>query len=144
MGDARNNPLQQYEGAGVIDDEGRLQMHDLAGFRRAMQRFGRGLEVTVRVEEFRSRRSSQANRYYFGAVLREISEHTGYEVDELHEYFKKKFNPVTFSMGSDEEVIGGSTRKLNTNQFYEYVERIRRFAETELGVSTPDPDRRVA
>ena len=142
MVDARRSPsLQLFEAAGHVDDQGQLQMDDLPGFRRAMQRFGRGLQVTVRVEEYKSRRSSQANRYYW-TVVGLISDHTGYEKDELHDYFKKRFNPTTVALGEDAEVIGGSTRKLNTAQFYEYVERIRRFAVSELGVETPEPDRR--
>ena len=132
-----------YEAAGAIDSQGRLQILDLADFRAAMTRFGAGTQVVVRVDEYRSRRSSQANRYYW-LVIGLISDHTGYEKDELHEYFKQRFNPITVALGKEPEVIGGSTRKLTTDQFYEYVERIRRFALTELGVTTPDPDRREA
>lgn len=135
--------LDTYECAGHIDASGKLVLVEPREFKGAMERFGRGLAVTVRVEERRDRRSSQGNRYYW-FILGLISEHTGFEKDELHELFKKKFNPVTVSLGQEEDVIGGSTRKMDTKRFAEYVERIRRFAETELNVTTPDPERYAA
>jgi hypothetical protein len=135
--------LSSYEAAAHIDANGKLVLQEPDGFRKAMQQFGRGLAVTVRVDERRDKRSSQANRYYF-FILGLISEHTGYEKDELHELFKKKFNPITVSLAKEEEVVGGSTTKMNSKVFSEYVERIRRFAETELGVITPDPESQAA
>lgn len=119
--------------------DGRLVLADEPGYRRAVRRLKPGKAI-LRLEEDRPQRSAQANRYYWGVVLALISEHTGYEVDELHEYFKQRFNPARVSLGEDESVIGGSTRKLDSKQFTEYVERIRRFAVTELSVTIPDAE----
>ena len=132
-----------YEAAAHIDANGKLVLQEPAGFKRAMNQFGRGLAVTVRVDERRDKRSQRANRYYW-LIIGLISDHTGYEKDELHELFKKRFNPVTLSLGNEADTIGGSTRKMDTKVFGEYVERIRRFAETELGVVTPDPESQAA
>lgn len=81
-------------------------------------------------------RSLDQNAYYWGVVLTLIAEHTGYETDELHELFKQRFNPMTV-LG---DTIGGSTKKLGTSGFSAYVERIRRFALTELQIDIPEPN----
>lgn len=130
--------LTEYEMGGTSVDGAGVKLDAPEAWKQAMRDMKPG-RVIVRCELKRDTRSSQANRYYFGAVLRAISEHTGYEVDELHAYFKKRFNPRHIELGGDEDVVGGSTRKLNTQQFTEYVERIRRFAASELGVVTEDP-----
>jgi hypothetical protein len=39
-----------------------------------------------------------------------------------------------------EFVLGGSTRKMNTSEFQDYCEQIRRWAATELGVDIPNPN----
>lgn len=91
-------------------------------------------------------RSVRANSYYWGVVVHLISEHTGYTPDELHDVLKAKFLPkhLAFSDGNGEVkgefVIGGSTRKLNTAEFVEYTESIRRWAAEDLDVVIPDPE----
>lgn len=130
--------LSNYQAAARIDN-GALRLEDKDAFGRAMWRMRPG-PVVVKIERPSSSRSAQANRYYWGVVLALIAEHTGYEQDELHEYFKKRFNPATVALGEAEETIGGSTAKLDTTAFHDYVERIRRFAETELDVRIPDPN----
>lgn len=103
-------------------------------------------EIEILIERKHATRSLQANRYYFGVVLKLISEHTGYDVNETHEAMKALFLPkeLAFCDGNGviqgEIVIGGSTRKMNVNEFYDYVERVRRFAAEQLGLNVPDPD----
>ena len=84
-------------------------------------------------------RSSQANRYYFGVVIKAFSEHTGYERDEMHELLAMKFLRI-----EDDPLTGAPRRKrtpkCDTAEFHEYVERCRRFAASELGISIPDPN----
>jgi hypothetical protein len=130
--------FSDYETGGEISAEGKLVLDAPAAFVGAMRDMKRG-RVSIRVAIDRGGRSQAANRYYWGIVLRSISEHTGFEVDELHEYFKQAYNPRQVRIGPDETVVGGSTRSMNTQQFHDYVERIRRFAATELGISLPDP-----
>jgi hypothetical protein len=104
-------------------------------------------EVELSVRRKGTKRSSQANRYLWGVVYRLLSEHTGYTSEEIHDWAKRRFIPkhVTFTDGNgeirDDMVIGGSTTKLNTVDFTEFVENVRRFAATELGLDIPDPVR---
>ena len=103
-------------------------------------------EVLITIERARATRSLEQNRYYFGVVLRLLSEHTGYTVDELHEYCKLRFNAKRVSfcdadgVVKDEDRIGQSTTKLNRVTFGEYCEAIRQWAAADLGVVIPDPD----
>lgn len=106
----------------------------------------RACPVTVTVEKRHATRSSQANRYYFGVCLKHISDYTGYTVDEVHDWAKARFIPKHVAICDkngeikDDLVIGGTTRKLNSLQFYEYLEAIRKFAAEELDLNIPDPD----
>lgn len=103
-------------------------------------------EVLITVERARATRSDQQNRWYWGQILRLIAEHTGYTVDELHEYCKQRFNPkrMTFcddaGVVTDDDTIGMSTRKMNRIAFGEYCEAIRSWAAADLHVAIPDPD----
>lgn len=87
--------LTDYTAAAIIDEDGKLKLTTPIAFAGAMKQFTHGARVTVRVQTASRRRTSQANRYYWGVILAILSEDTGYEPDELHEYFKKRFNPMT-------------------------------------------------
>lgn len=130
----------EYEMGGTVTDEGKLVLDAPHAFAGTIRSFKRG-RVTVKVEQEKKGRSAQANRYYWGVVLKAISEHTGHETDELHEYFKLQYNPREILIGGESLIVGGSTASLTTQKFYDYIERIRRFASIELGVTLPEPDR---
>lgn len=96
----------------------------------------------IEIVEYRKNRSSNQNKYYFGVVIAELCNHTGYNSDEMHEILKKKFNPKDCVLKKTGEVItiGDSTADLNTLQFENYLEQIRIFALTELDVLIPLPN----
>jgi hypothetical protein len=103
-------------------------------------------EVTITVERKRATRSRIQNAWYWGQILRLLSDHTGYTVDELHDYCKQRFNPTRVLIHDqdgaivDESRIGRSTTKLNRVTFGEYCEAIRQWAAQDLQVVIPDPD----
>ncbi len=84
------------------------------------------------------RRSISANNLYW-LRLALISTETGNNIDSLHEAFKQMFlSPVIVTI-NDKEISTYSTKRLNTSQFYEYMERIS--AEVaELGIILPSPE----
>lgn len=105
----------------------------------------KGLSGDVRVEviEGRELRSKQQNRYYWSVVCGLISEHTGYIPEEVHEFYKEKFltNKKSIVIGNEEkEIEMATTTKLNTKEFEEYCENIRRHASVELSVNIPEPN----
>ena len=102
--------------------------------------------VTVVVERDEVARSNRANAYYWGAVVKELAEYTGYTPDETHEILKRQFLSKAVSIETKngrvvgEWVIGGSTKWLTTKQFFDYVDRIRQWAFEELDVNIEPPD----
>ena len=114
-----------YETAASIDATGRLQIEELDAFRAAVAEFGIGSRLVVRVEEYKAKRSTRANNYYFGVVLHTIAEQTDRDVEDLHAFFKRQFLATAMTLGKMHTVIGGSTRKLNSAEFAEYLDRVR-------------------
>jgi len=94
-----------------------------------------GQIVGVTVERKKQNRSLQQNKYMW-LILGIISEETGHEPEELHAYFKQKFNYIHSE--SFNEMIPGSTTKLSTNEFTNYIEKIKVFAADRLGLYIPD------
>jgi len=102
-------------------------------------------EVLVRVERVRAARSLQQNAWYWGCIVQELANHTGYTPDEIHEILKAKFLPKRLAIANGngdicgEFVLGGSTRQLDTLDFGDYCERIREWAAESLDIVIPDP-----
>lgn len=124
---------------GKLKVEAREQMLD------ALVEWSNG-PVTITIEQQKATRSQQANAYYWGAVVKRIAAWNGNTPDEIHEALKLKFlsKELAFANGNGEVVaefvIGGSTRQLDTAAFYDYVERIRAWAQEALELHIPPPD----
>ena len=103
--------------------------------------FEPGTKVFIHLEALPKRRSLSANRHYFGAVLRYLSDYTGETVEQLHELFKLRFNPKEIpDIQSGEMVtVGGSTREMGSGEFSAFVGKVMDVA-TELGVRLPTVD----
>jgi hypothetical protein len=114
--------------------KGKLHFLDREEFDREVAALGE-CNVEVIVRKFRPKRSISANRYYFGVVLKMLSNYTGYTVGELHALLKSELLFCEFDQNG--EPIE-STADLSSKQFTEYVEECRRFA-ADLGVDVPDP-----
>ncbi len=68
-----------------------------------------------------------------------ISEHTGYESEEVHEIIKLRYLPVAVDIGGV-GMIPGSTADLSTAEFEELMVDVRRWAQMELGIYIPEPN----
>jgi hypothetical protein len=110
----------------------------------------------VTVEPVKVDRTIQQNRYLNGVAYKMIGEVTGYERDEIHEYFlglffgwrqkkvpRKPSNPrgvesVPVRTTTTDET--GQRSVLSTEDFWKYVEFLQRFAAERLRIIIPDPD----
>jgi hypothetical protein len=125
---------------------GRLFILDRQRFDETVRAIDPRWPLTVRVERLKATRSQQANRYYWGVVVHYLSEHTGYGPDEMHDVLKALFIPKAMAIldgngeVKGEVVLGGSTRQLKTEEFMDYIERIRVWAMDHLGVVIPLPN----
>lgn len=87
--------------------------------------------------EERGKRSSAANRYYWGVCLAIMAKHLGYTSEELHEGLKAKFRgreDITTGL-----VIARSTRT-NSAEFWDYIAQVREWSHQFLGVYIPEPN----
>lgn len=67
-------------------------------------------DVVVTIERQKTSRSKEQLAYYWGVVLPEIANHTGHDVDELHEIFKSKYlRKRKFWRGSSLTTISSTT-----------------------------------
>jgi|SRR6185503_20465291 len=97
--------------------------------------------VRITLEKYKKRRSEQQNRYLFGVVYAIISQETGNEVNDLHEYFLGEF------FGWEELEIMGRKRlrprersaKQIKARFSEYLEFVISKAAS-LGIVIPPPN----
>jgi len=123
---------------------------------KTLQSFARKpIELVLRPIE--AGRSVDLNAYYFGVIVKIISEHYGYETWEVHEWLKDGFqtmldpvygpevepegiakilNKLGFAYRQEPE--GFTTKTLNNKRFMGYCEAIKRlFAEV---LYIPDPN----
>jgi len=88
----------------------------------------------------KKRRSVDQNALYW-LWLKCIADETGNEENWLHEYFKETYLfRGYFEMGGKMYTCNTSTTRLNTSGFTEYLEKIKIFASSELGIILPLPE----
>lgn len=110
----------------------------------------------VEISESKRIRTDSQNAYLWAVPNKMISDVTGYEVLEVHEYlcgqhwgWKDKRVPKTprNPKGVESVPVRTTTRNeqgkrsvLTTVQFADYVDFVQRFAAQKLGLVVPDPD----
>ena len=95
---------------------------------------GQRIELTIIKE--RHTRSLSQNKYYWGVVIEILSSYFGYDKEEMHEALKFLF----LKKHEDTLVTVGSTAKLSTVGFTEYIDNVIRWAATEYQVVIPSAD----
>jgi len=129
--------MKRAVGFGEIQN-GKLKLRNEETFKEQLARMKGTVEIIV--ERTHSKRSLNQNAYYWGVMVKILSDELGYEPDEVHEILKQKFNPQNLKIQDQEIVIGGSTTKMSTIDFMAYVEQIQRWAASYLHISIPSPN----
>lgn len=91
----------------------------------------------VTVEPYRKRRSLSQNSLmwlWLNEVADHVSQHTGMDADDIHEFFKQKFLSAKIIEVAGETVECRTTTKLTTLEMSDYMNRIYAFVTAELGV----------
>jgi len=83
-------------------------------------------------------RTLKQNSMYWPVYVQTCADYFGYFPDEMHEEFKLMFN------GKDSKLVpgakvGGTTTKMTTREFTQYLERIKIWAGTH-GIQLPDTE----
>jgi len=94
------------------------------------------IELVVQKEKIE--RTMSQNRYLWAAVYQAISDEIGYTVEEVHDLCKTMFLKTHLDVKEKRYTIIKSTKELNTQQFSEYVESIKRWASSELSIAIPE------
>jgi hypothetical protein len=128
----------------------RLFIQERRRFDEAIAKLDDRWDYEIVVQRLYATRSLALNRYYWGVIVHELSEYTGFEPDEMHAWLKAKFIPKKLAVCDgngeivDELVLGGSTRKMTNAEFQDYCETIRRWAAEKHDVVIPDPESSMA
>jgi hypothetical protein len=103
-----------------------------------------GSEVEVIVGKIQKPRTKRENRYYWGVVVKLISEEIGLSPEETHEALKLQFlkEHIDIVVKAQIEPIFyiRSTASLTTVEFEEYLTNIRMWADTFLNCRIPLPN----
>lgn len=100
-----------------------------------------GQRVVTETKKFRKNRTDAQNRYWWKIVINILSEETGFEPEEMHDWIKREFLPVVSKKGDFKS--GRSTTRLTTLEFVDLIERVQRWASMELNCYIPDPNEEV-
>lgn len=127
----------------------------VAGIAKFILSLSPGKAWRITVEECRGARSDQQNKYLWSCAYKLLSEHTGYEVEEIHEYllgkhFGEREKRVPRSANFPTGIKRVPIRTTTTNEmgkrdvlpwdaFCEYVAFVQRTA-AKVGCFIPDPD----
>jgi hypothetical protein len=98
-----------------------------------------GKAVEVKFARPTTSRSQRQNRFYWGVVLTAIAESTGNSTEDIHVVLRDRLLPRKFiTLGSKEVEVRKTTTDLTTEEFTLYLEAVRAWAATELGITMPD------
>lgn len=117
---------------GTIDAAGRFTMPPEEKAKLAKWAADNPCKDVVTAVTTEKKRSNRQNNYYWSTVvpimMKEMNAHgNDFDEDQTHEELKRKFN------------YKGSTSNLRTQEFQDYLEKIRAFAGTFFQITIPDP-----
>ena len=93
----------------------------------------------VEVKRLQNRRTLDQNALYW-RWLHIIASETGHDAEEVHEAMKRKFIAPAYGEVFGEFVDRRTTTDQTTGSMAEYLERVRAFAATDLGIHLPLPE----
>ena len=97
-----------------------------------------GKKVELILRKKRNPRSLRQNAFYWGVVIEILSNHFGYEPEEMHNALKFQF--LRFRSDKSPDLVSvKSTTRLSTEEFNNYVNRVVIWAAQEHGIFIPDP-----
>ena len=96
--------------------------------------------ITVVITKQKLQRSTSQNAYYWSVILKIIGDELGYFPEEIHQAFATMFLKQIIKIGDQSIETYRSTTKLKTDEFEDYLAKIRIFASSELGILIPLPN----
>lgn len=118
----------------IID--GRVKLDRADAFREYVAKFKNGATIEMTIDLRKDTRSDNQNRYYWGVVIQILSDHFGYFPEDMHEALKLKF------LLQDIKPFPAvkSTAKMKTDEFEDYLDKVRMWAMAEFEINIPLPN----
>lgn len=137
-------PIPIFEGH-VVKKKLKLLDHVKRAINLWVSTFKDGTKLDITIRKQKTKRSNLQNSYYWGVVVPILADHFGHDnPDDMHEDLKLEFNPIPSKINPN-KIIGGSTTKLSTVEFFSadnsYIERIVRWAAMKESVYIPPPEK---
>ena len=99
-----------------------------------------GKSCWVTVEPERKATSNPQLAYYFGVVVKILSDYTGFGKESMDILLKQKFLSEIREMEGHYYLITKSKKDVSTAQFTEFVNDVKQWAFDEFQLIIPDPD----
>jgi hypothetical protein len=100
-----------------------------------------GQDVRLTISQRVKQRSNNQNRYMWSVVYEALAAETGHTTEEIHEFMKSMYLPRSFiQLGKTTQQLTKSTTTLSTYDMEVFLEQVRAFAASELGVVIPLPN----
>jgi hypothetical protein len=116
---------------------GKLEMSE--DFYAQIQRL-EGSEIDLTLEKHRNKRSVNQSNYYFGVIVKMLSDELGYSKGEMHEILRGKFLSEEIRVGNEVIRYAKSTADLKTDAFENLMTDIREWSSSELNIFLPTPN----
>lgn len=113
---------------------GKFKLHNRDRFDDWIKGLQGDIEVIVRKPQ--QPRSLKENNYYWGVIIKMISEETGAFPDDVHYELKRMF----LKQSGDKIPVLISTTDLSTTEFEDFLSKVRIWAANELGIMIPQPN----
>lgn len=104
-------------------------------------------EYIVTIKEKKNIRTLDQNKYLWGVVYKVVANETGSDVDTMHDELKRMFGikeeKASIITGEIFESLK-STKKYDTLELTNYINNIKNWVITFLGVTIPEPNTETA
>lgn len=135
-------PTPIFEGH-VVNKKLKILDHVKKAINLWVSTFKNGTKLDIIIRKQKTKSTNLQRGYYFGVVIPILADYFGHDnPEDMHEDLKLKFNPVKSKIDPN-KIIGGSTTKLSTVEFFSaedsYIERIVRWAAMEFSIYIPPP-----
>ena len=99
-----------------------------------------GKDVVIIVKKAEYVRTGAENRYYWGVIVRMVSDEMAVIPEEAHDFLKSLFLKEGVEIKGKRYEIIKSTASLSIGDFEDYCEKVRQFSVNEMGLIIPLPN----
>lgn len=110
---------------------------------KCLKSFKDDTPVEISFGKVKDYRSTQQNKYYFGVIVKTLSDELGYFPDEIHEILKSMFLKKVALVKGQEIIYSQSTSSLKTDAFEDYMAKIRIWAASTLNIQILEPNESI-